>query len=386
LGWDAGDATTTIAAGSLNSSAYDQSQTWTNFGSGDAASPYRWEETFDGSDSTYGAIAPQGSALSLDLTSLSGGGLSYSSSVVITYNRNTAAPDLTVNGVAVGATADGTDRTHTISGSGLLTNIGGQTRTTAGSGDMGIKKIVVDGRQLVDSGVTVANVPSIATTVRARPETGFSIVSYTGTGSAALVGHSLGVAPSMIIVKNRDTARPWSVFHKSIPNMSSGYINLNFTNAFTGSYTGVWNGTDPTNSVFSVGTDTESNNSGDDFIAYCWAPVEGYSSFGSFIGSQNFPFVYCGFRPRFLLIKPYDLASGWQLYDSERNSFNPADDYLAPNEASAEVNSVNNNQFDFLSNGFVPRGVANSGSNYTGYNFLYAAFAEHPFASNARAR
>jgi hypothetical protein len=86
-----------------------------------------------------------------------------------------------------------------------------------------------------------------------------------------------------------------------------------------------------------------------------------------------------------LLIKPYDLASGWQLYDSERNSFNPADDYLAPNEASAEVNSVNNNQFDFLSNGFVPRGVADSGSNYTGYNFLFVAYAEHPFKT-ARAR
>lgn len=120
-------------------------------------------------------------------------------------------------------------------------------------------------------------------------------------------------------------------------------------------------------------------------IAYCWTSISGYSSFGKYTGSQDFPFVNCGFRPRYLLIKPSNLASGWQVYDSERSQFNVADKYLSPDSANSEVTSTNNNQFDFLSNGFVPRGVADSGSNYTAINFVYAAFAEHPFKT-ARAR
>tara|TARA_S200002703_G_scaffold21141_1_gene17651 strand:+ start:687 stop:3416 length:2730 start_codon:yes stop_codon:yes gene_type:complete len=230
---------------------------------------------------------------------------------------------------------------------------------------------------------TVSNTDgSITSNVRANASAGFSIVTYTGTGSTATIGHGLNAAPGFIVIKSRTNADAWPVYHQSLSNPANNYLLLYTANA-VGSITNYWNGTN--SSVIGVLGGYAHSSSGQDYVAYCWAPVEGYSAFGSYIGSQNFPFVYCGFRPRFLLIKPYDLASGWQLYDSERNSFNTADDYLAPNEASAEVNSVNNNQFDFLSNGFVPRGVADSGSNYTGYNFLYAAYAEHPFKT-ARAR
>nr|BAR35276.1 fiber protein [uncultured Mediterranean phage uvMED] len=376
--WDAGDATTTIAAGSLNSSAYDQSQTWTNFGSGDAASPYRWEETFDGSDSTYGAIAPQGSALSLDLTSLSGGGLSYSSSVVITYNRNTAAPDLTVNGVAVGATADGTDRTHTISGSGLLTNIGGQTRTTAGSGDMGIKKIVVDGRQLVDSSATPPNVPSIATTVRARPEAGFSIATYTSPNSSSdqNFGHGLNAKPDFAIIKNRDTSYNWDIYHSSLGYNSS----LIFTSA--GTRSGAFSA-EPTSFVVNTKTNYTHNGT-DDYSALCWTAVEGYSAFGSYTGngSADGPFVFTGFRVAWLLLKRTDSSGDWFVLDSERNLFNPTDNYLRPNVANSELD---NTEFvDLLSNGFKIKATGNA-YNGSGATVVYAAFASHPFASNARA-
>ena len=117
--------------------------------------------------------------MNLDLTGLSGGGISYSQSVVITYNRNSSAPDVTVNGSAIGATADGTDRTYTLTGSGLLTSVGGLQRTAAGSGDMGIKKIVVDGKELVDQGVTPPNLPSIAPTgCSVGTKQGFSIITY----------------------------------------------------------------------------------------------------------------------------------------------------------------------------------------------------------------
>ena len=138
------------AAVSPNVSGINDGTVWSSLGTGDADSPYRWEDTFDGNSSTYGAIAPQNSSLNLDLSGLPGGGLSYSSSVVIVVNRNSSAPDLLVNGVAQSITANGSDTTHTISGSGTLTSIGGQLRTAAGSGDMGIKSITVDGVALVD--------------------------------------------------------------------------------------------------------------------------------------------------------------------------------------------------------------------------------------------
>ena len=233
---------------------------------------------------------------------------------------------------------------------------------------------------------TVSNTDgSITSNVRANTSAGFSIVGYTGTGTAATIGHGLNAAPEFIIVKNRDTARPWSVFHQSITNMSSGYLNLNLANAFTGSYTGVWNATDPTSSVFSVGTDNESNNSGDDFIAYCWTPVAGYSSFGSYVGngSSNGPFVFLGFRPRFLLYKRTDAADtvGWILTDSERNTYNVIDDYLSPTTASAEGTT---DIVDFLSNGFKMR-IAGADGNINNGTYVYAAFAEHPLKT-ARAR
>ena len=226
---------------------------------------------------------------------------------------------------------------------------------------------------------------SITSNVRANTSAGFSIAGYTGTGTAGTIGHGLNAAPEFIIVKNRDTGRPWSVFHQSITGMSSGYLNLNLANSFTGSYTGVWNGTDPTSSVFSVGTDNESNNSGDDFIAYCWTSVSQYSSFGIYTGNgaSDGPFVFLGFRPRFLLYKRTDAADtvGWILTDSERNTYNVIDDYLSPTTASAEGTT---DIVDFLSNGFKMR-IAGADGNVSGGTYVYAAFAEHPFAT-ARAR
>ena len=260
---------------------------------------------------------------------------------------------------------------------------------TVQTGAGGYERVNLSGRTYVgwawDAGSsTTSNTDgTITSSVRASQTNGFSVIGYTGTGSAGTIGHGLNAAPEFIIVKNRDTARPWSVFHQSIPNMNSGYINLNLTTAFTGSYTGVWNGTDPTSSVFSVGTDTESNNSGDAFIAYCWTSVSQYSSFGSYVGngSSDGPFVFTGFRPRWILIKDIDGAINWRLLDTARSTYNVADDGLHPNTTGSE--NTTNMAMDILSNGFKVRATADI--NASGNNHVYIAFAEHPFAT-ARAR
>ena len=233
---------------------------------------------------------------------------------------------------------------------------------------------------------TVSNTDgSITSDVRANTSAGFSIVGYTGTGTAATIGHGLSAAPEFIIVKNRDTARPWSVFHQAITNMNSGYINLNSTSAFTGSYTGVWDGTDPTSSVFSVGTDNESNNSGDDFIAYCWTPVSQYSKFGSFVGtgsSSTAPFVFTGFRPSLIIFKASSDTSPWNIFDTARDPYNVVETGLLADSANAEFTGTD--RCDILSNGFRVR-AGSAVPNVSGVTYIYMAWAEHPFKT-ARAR
>ena len=222
---------------------------------------------------------------------------------------------------------------------------------------------------------------SVTANVRANASAGFSIAKWTPVSSASTVGHGLNAAPEFILTKDLDNAYGWICYHKSVG--TGKYLELHSTNA-AATLSSIFT-TAPTSTVFDPGTLITSSSGYGEQIAYCWAPVEGYSAFGTYVGSQNFQFVNCGFRPSFLLIKPTDLASGWQVYDSKRNTYNRLDKYLAPNAADAEVTSTSNNEFDFYSNGFVPRGVSTSGSNYTGYTFSYMAFAEHPFKT-ARAR
>ena len=172
---------------------------------------------------------------------------------------------------------------------------------------------------------------SITSNVRANTSAGFSIVSYTGDGVAgATVGHGLNDQLGLLVVKNRSnsTTIAWGVKHSSLYSNAGNWLRLDSAQAATAESAGagsLFNATNPTSSVFTLGPRDTTNTSGDNYIAYCWAPVSGFSAFGSYVGSQNFPFVNCGFRPRYLLIKPTNLASGWQVYDSERSQFNVAD-------------------------------------------------------------
>jgi len=231
---------------------------------------------------------------------------------------------------------------------------------------------------------TVTNTQgSITSQVRANVSAGFSIVTYTGTGSAATVGHGLGVAPSLLIVKQRNAARPWEVYHKDLG--ASYYLELNVTNAKGGPYSGLWNDTAPTSTVFSILNDGGSNASGGTYVAYCFAPVSGYNSISSYVGngSSDGVFVYTGHRTRWLMIKRTDASDSWQIMDAARSDYNVADDQLYADLSNAEA-STSTRAIDFLSNGFKVRGD-NSGINANGGTYVYVSFAESPF-QYARAR
>jgi hypothetical protein len=212
---------------------------------------------------------------------------------------------------------------------------------------------------------------------------GFSIVSYTGTGSAGTLKHGLNSVPSMIIVKNRDSATNWYCYHKSL---GAGYeILLNSTNA--SDTTSQWNSTEPTSSVFSLGNSSFTNGSGNSIIAYCFAEKKGYSKFGSYTGNGNAdgPFVYTGFRPAWLMIKQSSGAGNdWLIYDNKRDTSNVASTILLANGSGAEATGQSFNFIDLLSNGFKLRG-SDARNNGSGGTMIYMAFAESPFVTGASA-
>jgi len=238
------------------------------------------------------------------------------------------------------------------------------------------------GWQWKGGGTAVTNTSgSISSQVSANPTAGFSIVTYTGNAtSGATVGHGLGVAPSMMIIKNRSTPASWMTYHASVGNTAALFLNL--TNASITSST-YFNNTSPTASVFSIGDATAGNGSGNSMVAYCFAAISGYSAFGSYTGngSTDGPFVYCGFRPRFALWKRSDSTGSWYIQDTSRNPYNQQTLSIYPNLADAETSG---DDVDFLSNGFKIRDTFIY-MNASGGTYIWAAFAENPFTL-ARAR
>ena len=239
---------------------------------------------------------------------------------------------------------------------------------------------------------TVTNTQgSITSSVRANASAGFSIVTYTGNGTnGATVGHGLGVSPGMVIVKSRSAAYEWPVYHSSLSAgtglflsyaMAAGSVSSQFN----------WGGIGAaSNTTFTctqgVTTINNTNANSATYVAYCFAPVAGYVSISSFIGnaSSDGPFVYTGFRPKFLLIKNASLAgSNWRIIDSSRNPYNEANLLLNPNSSNAEQTTTAN-KIDFLSNGFKCRGT-DGDTNGSGNTMIYMAMAESPF-QYARAR
>ena len=238
------------------------------------------------------------------------------------------------------------------------------------------------GWQWKAGGTAVSNTAgTITSSVSANTDAGFSVVTYTGTGATGTVGHGLGVAPSMVIVKCRATAgENWQVYHASLGNTQR--IVLNLANAADSPSPGMWNSTSPTVNVFSVGNQTGVN-AATTYVAYCWAPIAGYSAFGSYTGngSADGPFIYTGFRSRFILARRTDVGDSWTIIDTSRDPYNNTIQRLYPDSSTAEnvLTTV-----DTLSNGFKVRSTAGSW-NTSGGTYIYAAFAENPLRySNAR--
>ena len=222
---------------------------------------------------------------------------------------------------------------------------------------------------------------SITSTVQANTTAGFSIVQYNGnSGTAGTIGHGLSKKPEWIIVKDRDASTyEWMVYHKSTG--ATKYLQLSASDA-SASLSTIWNDTEPTSSVFSIGTNGSVNSGSNKYIAYCWHGVEGFSKFGKFTGNgvADGPFVYTGFKPAWLLVKANN-AANWYLCDAARSTINPVTLFLHPDRTDADYSNFGRG-FDFLSNGFKVRMESGYGANYSGVDTYYIAFAEHPFVGD----
>ena len=218
----------------------------------------------------------------------------------------------------------------------------------------------------------------------ANTTSGFSINTFTGTQNVGTVGHGLGSAPGVMIVKNTaDSSDAWYVYHQGLASdPETDYIILNTTAAKV-DYNTPWNDTAPTSSVFTVGADGGNNESGSTMAAYCFAEKQGFSKFGSYTGNgsssaNSGPFVYLGFKPSLVIVKNTSGTEGWQIWDNKRSSFNGQGSNISPNSANAESTGV---RVHFFSNGFQ---LVSSGAdqNTDGNVFIYMAFAEAPFVNS----
>jgi len=236
-----------------------------------------------------------------------------------------------------------------------------------------------------NGGTTASNTDgTITSTVQANTTAGFSIITYTGTGSVGTIGHGLGVAPKMLIVKNRTTALDWAIYHKDLTD--DGYVvAFNNTDAQADSGTNRWNHTAPTSSVIHIGAGQQTNQNTNNMVCYAFAPIQGYSKFGKYVGNGNAngPFIYTGFKPAFLIVKNITNSGyDWAMTDNKRSPVNEVDKYLWPNSTGSEYSGSGINlDMDYLSNGIKLR-TSRSETNHNGATFIYMAFAENPFVTS----
>ena len=363
-----------IPAGGLNSSVYNQDSTWsTNSGVGTPAN------AFDGNLSTGGTVNSSGNDVTVTTASFTGRKIRFYKN-----GNNQGTTYLNVNSTQYSFPSSTTAEGWVEVDLGSATNV--TTLTTSWSpGAYTLYAVEVDGKILVDNGVTVSNVPSIPSTVRANPTAGFSIVTFnSGSAGQKTIGHGLGAAPEFIISKDRSNTAPWVIYHKSL-GTTSDYLIFDDTDANTAS--NIWGSTAPSSTVF--GFDSGSNSYANaDVLALCFAAVEGYSAFGQYIGNGliDGPFVYTGFRPRFILQKSTanEAYGSWHIYDTARDPINGVDNELYPNDSLTE-GSIPSGDLDILSNGFKMRTGFAGGWNTSNTTYIYAAFAENPF-KYARAR
>ena len=297
----------------------------------------------------------------------------------------------TVRGASKGLLTEATDVEETTNQYGMLTSFGNNGFTmTRGSNDGG--KCCENTQTYVAwcwkaGGTAVTNNDGSGTSqVSANQEAGFSIVTYSGnaTGSATsavwqTIGHGLGKTPKWIIFKARngsETHHAWAVYHRAVTDASTDYVKLNTTDARIQTDVNYMGSTLPTSSVFSLGYNYTTNESGKNYVAYCWAEIPGYSKFGSYVGNgdSDGTNVVTGFKPAWLLVKRIDDSKSWFLWDSKRDPVNVAHNDIYPNQEHPE-NNFANNDVDLLADGFKLRN-SNTTINASGGQYIYMAFAD----------
>ena len=372
--WDAGTATTSIAVGGSNSLAYDQSQTWSGLWTGSTGYG-SFTNLHDADDTDY--------AQSLNAT------LTFPSSIALTslqirHSSNFGTATLSVNGTDVTSqlATSGTKPLTTIKGFTTLTSIS-MSGADYQSNVHTLYEIFVNGRKLVDNGVTVASVPGAACDVRANPEAGFSIVKVDSPNSTEARIHGLSKAPDFIIAKATASGNTqhYHMFHS--------YFGKSHYATFTGdawASSDQWGSQEPNSHSFYVKTNTGSGaNFSGGMIYYIWHAVENYSAMGSFIGTgvSDGPMIHLGWEPKWLMIKSTDTSRHWRIYDATREPFNVKNLSLHASTANTETH-FGSDEMDFLSNGFKIRSTG-SFHNSQDKVYLYVAFAANPFALNTRA-
>jgi hypothetical protein len=238
-----------------------------------------------------------------------------------------------------------------------------------------------NGGSTTTNDASATGVGSIDSVYQANTTAGFSIVTYTGTGSTATVAHGLGGVPDMLLFKKRSTTDNWYMYHSANTSApETDYMTFD-TNAATTDFN-IWNDTAPTSTVFSIsnaGVHADTTT----MVCYAFRSIQGYSKFGSYTGNGNAdgPFVYTGFKPAFILHKQSSGTQEWQIRDNKRDTYNETSDtILHPDLTNADTTSTTN-VLDFLSNGFKAIGTG-AGTNEDGQTYIYAAFAEQPFVTS----
>tara|TARA_Y100000004_G_C8953820_1_gene429828 strand:- start:639 stop:3977 length:3339 start_codon:yes stop_codon:yes gene_type:complete len=377
--WDAGDAAnaTSVSAGSLSSNLYaygTYSSKWNDTSSpGSTGTVNSGANAFNGDMSNYASLNSSNTFSKWKPNTP----IQVNSSLrVLASGINSGNNQVAVNGTYFYVTNK--PKWYTITAS-YLTEI---RLRDVGSTHGRLWAVEVDGKLLIDNSITPPSLPSIATSYRANDEAGFSIVSYQGDGNTATVATGLSGEPGMILVKDRGNSSDWPVYHRGFDDPGNNVNILNNLSTVQ-SISGYWTGT-RSNIIGLKSGSWAHNTSGRNYIAYCWAQREGFSQFSEYRGDgqPDGPFIYTGFRPRWILIK-HTGGQDWVLFDTARDIDNDNDiEKITANEINGEV--THSNWIDIYSNGF--KLTTNSAAlNENGTKYIYSAFAEHPLKL-ARAR
>ena len=301
------------------------------------------------------------------------------SSLALTNDGNS---DLQPDWVWIKERNGATNQMLTDSVRGATKTLHSQNTDTESTDAQALKSFNSDGFTVgTDGDVNTSSDTYVAWNWKKTADAGFDIVSYTGNGSARTISHSLSAVPDMMIVKNRDEAEEWTVYHAGNTSApATDYLALNTNGATTDSNTR-WNDTAPTSSVFTVGTSDVVNKNTIKYIAYLFAEKQGYSKFGSYAANESVDgtFVYTGFKPAFVILKQSNLARDWHMFDNKRSTFNAVGRYLRPNVSGAEDSGED--YLDLLSNGFKLKNTGNRFNDADG-TYIFMAFAESPFVTS----